>query len=267
LLTNRKGAVAAAFGQAVTSYDQAADLQREVAHRLAQRITRLPLPSRPRVLELGCGTGFLAHALQARGFDPALWVMTDLAPPMVNQCRATWGPLAPYRFLVMDGEQPSLAKPEGAGFDLICASLVFQWFEALEASLHRLVALLAPGGCLAFAVPAARTFAEWRQAHAALGLSCGVPHYPTPEALNRLWPEGGHGTVEPECLIRRYPDGRAFLHDLKRIGAHVPAAGHRPLSAGALRQVLRWLEGPEGVAARYEVAYGLFITSGGREAP
>jgi len=261
-MTDRKATVAAAFGAAASRYDQAAGLQREVAGRLAGRLVRLPLPSRPRVLELGCGTGFLARALEQRGLEPSFWLLTDLAAPMVQQCAATLEPAPGRHFLVMDGERPCLDPVPGGGFDLICSSLAFQWFEQLERSLAQLARLLAPGGVLAYAMPSTGTFGEWRAAHQALGLSCGVPEYPSPAALGRLWPGGGAGGIEHEPVVRHYADGRAFLHDLKQIGAQTPRAGHRPLSPGELRRVLRQLEGASGVDVTYHVSYGTFSAIG-----
>ena len=262
----RKTAVAAAFGTAAADYDAAASLQHEVAHRLAGRIRGLALPTRPRVLELGCGTGFLARLLHP-GVDPGLWLLTDLAAPMVARCRQSLGTAPERQFLVMDGERPSLS-PTAPGFDLICASLVFQWFEDLPAALPGLTALLAPGGVLAFATLAAGSFAEWRRAHTELGLDPGTADYPAAADLARWWPAGGDGRIDEETLVSRHADARAFLADLKRIGAHLPVAGHQPLSAGEMRRVLRRFEQTPGIGVSYRIVYGVFKSrSGGRGAP
>ncbi|MBI1320960.1 MAG: methyltransferase domain-containing protein [Candidatus Hydrogenedens sp.] len=253
----RKEALAAAFGEAAESYDSGAGLQRVVAERLADRITALELPRTPRILEIGCGTGFLSRALRQR-LGPAAWLLTDLSEAMVGRCRESFGDPADALFCVMDGERPGLAP----GFDLICASLVFQWFEALGPSLHRLSDLLAPGGHLAFATLAEDTFAEWRQAHRAFDLNAGVPDYPAPAALAALLPANGSGTVEDERLPRRHADALAFLTDLKRIGAQLPTPGRRPLPAGTLRRVLRQFDRPAGLTVTYHVAYGVFRRAG-----
>ncbi|CCD03423.1 methyltransferase domain-containing protein, partial [Azospirillum baldaniorum] len=75
----RKAAIAAAFGKAAPRYEEHAAVQRVAAERLAERVARLPLPPRPRVLEIGCGTGFLSRALRER-IGPADWLFTDLSP-------------------------------------------------------------------------------------------------------------------------------------------------------------------------------------------
>ena len=252
----RKAAVGAAFGAAAASYDAHADLQLEVARRLAERIAALPLPPAPRVLEIGCGTGFLTRALAPR-LPGARWVITDLAEAMVRECRRGFPGEA--AFLVMDGERPSLA----GGFDLICASLALQWFDDIGPALAGWATLLRPGGSLAFATLAAGTFATWREAHQELGLSAGVPDYPSAEQLTGFLPGGGTGRIEIEPVCCPYPDGRTFLETLRRIGADVPAEGHRPLPPGQLRRVLRRFPPPAGIVETYQTAYGFFRREGG----
>ena len=237
-----------AFDAAAERYDQAAPVQRAVARRLAAKIAALPLPPRPRILEVGCGTGFLTQALRER-FPGADWLVTDLSPRMLDACRARIGADA-AEFRVMDGERPDL---EPARFDLVCSSLAAQWFADLEPALQRLTALLAPGGWLAVSTLAEGTLEDWRAAHAELGLSCGGPDYPGAAALAGLL--GPRGRVETETVVQAHADARAFLDDLKAIGAASPAPGHRPLSPGELKRVMQRFDAA-GASARYEVAYG-----------
>lgn len=99
-----------------------------------------------RVLEVGCGQGFIAADLATR-FDV---FGLDLSPFAIEQA----GRQAPRaRFFVADitGDLP----PEVArgGFDLILARYVLEHLAAPSEALVRLAALLAPGGHLVFAVP------------------------------------------------------------------------------------------------------------------
>lgn len=251
-----KAAVAAAFGAAAHTYDDKADVQREVAERLAARLPALDLPALPRILEIGCGTGFLSRSLA--GMKSAELVITDISEPMVARCRKALGAAAAHaRFAVMDGEEPrDLAD---GGFDLICSSMAFQWFNDLPGSLERLSRLLAPGGYLVFATLAADSFHEWTHAHADLNMTPGVRAYPTIDVLSRMLPKGGEGKVAEEHSVRHYSDGHAFLAHLKHIGAHLSETSHRPLAAGALRRVLRQFEG--GISVTYHLAYGIWRRS------
>ena len=246
---NQLGAgVRAAFDAAAETYDAAAPVQRAVAGRLAQKITALPLPQRPRILEIGCGTGFLTAALAERLPD-AEWLVTDLSPRMLSACRARVGP--GFDFEVMDGERPVLGERR---FDLICSSLAVQWFADLGAGLSRLQGLLALGGWLAISTLAEGTLQDWRQAHTDLGLVCGARDFPKAAALAEMF--GPRGQLETETLVQAHADARGFLGDLKAIGAGCAAPGIRPLGPRDLKRVMRRFD-ELGASARYEVVYGL----------
>jgi len=223
-----------AFDRAAGTYDSAAVVQ--------------PLPPRPRVLEIGCGTGFLTQALRERLPD-AEWLVTDISPRMLDSCRARVGAES-AEFRVMDGARPAL---EDARFDLICSSLAVQWFDDLGPALQRLANLLAPDGWLAISTLAEGTLEDWRRAHAGLGLVCGGPDYPGAAALAAML--GPRGRIETETMVQAHADARAFLGDLKAIGAAAPIPGRRPLAPGELKRVMRRFD-EAGASARYEIAYG-----------
>ncbi|KAB1075699.1 methyltransferase domain-containing protein [Methylobacterium planeticum] len=245
-----KQAVARAFDGA-EAYDRAAGIQRPVAEGLARRIAALPLPARPRILEVGCGTGFLTAALRAR-LPAGPMLVTDIAPGMLARCRARMGAAGDpggLDFLAMDGERPCLeARP---GFDLIASSLAAQWFEDLPGALAGLSRLLAPGGWLALATLAEGTFAEWAAAQRAHGLVPAALPYPPEARLAGLRLPGCTISVSVEPVREAHPDGHAFLAALRAIGAGT--AGRAPLPAGTLRRVLRTFEAG-GARVTYAVA-------------
>ena len=231
--------LASSFGQA-RAYDRHADAQRHVARQLARRIAALPLPARPTVLEIGCGTGFLGEALLPL-IPQGDWTMTDLAPPMLERAAARLGGQERIAWRVMDGERPDLPGP----YDLICSSLAVQWFQDLAGSLARLGGLLAPQGWLAFSTLVEGSFASWRGAHA--DLPCGVPDYPSPASLRAMgW------AVE---VIEVPVAGGAvdFLRHLAGIGARLPRPGYAPLTPAQLHQVMARYDAA-GQPATYRVA-------------
>jgi malonyl-CoA O-methyltransferase len=246
-VNEHSGRLSRTFDSAAGTYDAAAPVQRTVANRLADKIAILPLPPRPRILEIGCGTGFLTSALRPR-LPGADWLVTDLSPRMLDACRARIGGEAEFR--IVDGERPDLAP---ASFDLVCSSLAVQWFADLGPALDRLTGLLVPGGWLAFSTLAEGTLDEWRRAHAELGLTCGGPVYPSAGALAEML--GPRGRIETQTVVQAHADARAFLGDLKAIGASSPVVGHRPLAPGDLKRVMQRFDAA-GASARYEVAHG-----------
>lgn len=241
----RKNRIAKRFSSQAGVYDVAADVQWTVASHLAQRIEAVALPARPRILEIGCGTGFLSARL-VEAFTDCDLVLTDIAASMLERCRTRVG--GRPRFVVLDGERP---QGIGGPFDLIASNLAFQWFVDLKGGIERLSSLLAPGGRLMFATLGPQTFTEWRAAHHALGLACGTPEYPGIEEIP--WPAGFAWRCDEELIHQPYADGHDFVKTLKVLGAGEPAPGHRPLSAGAFRRLLASLEG--GFTATYHVLF------------
>lgn len=243
----RRDRIRSAFA-AAPDYDGNARIQREVADRLAARIAALDLPPSPRVLEIGCGTGFLTQALAAQGLGGE-WLVTDIAPEMVERCKA--GFAAPQqgrtlRFATLDGER---GTPDGAPFDLICSSLAVQWFDDAPAALARLSQWLAPGGHLVVTTLGPRSFREWRAAHEGEGIVPGTPAFAPVESFATLSPE----TLLVEEHLERHPDPRAFLRAVKAIGAGTSAPAHRPLTPAQLRRVMdRFAQ--SGCEVTYEVA-------------
>lgn len=243
-------------------YDRHARVQRIFARRLAKRIAGLPLPARPRILEIGCGTGFLTQALIEALAERGIagdWLITDIAPAMVERCRsrigATIGEHGSYRFARLDGEYGT--PGDAAAFDLVCSSLVMQWFDDPATALARMLGWLTPDGHCLFTSLAAGSFAEWRSAHEAEGLPCGTPRFPGLAELEAMLASSRVRPLEVERLSERHPSAPDFLHSLKAIGASTAAAGHRPLPPADLRRVMRRFE-EQGAAVTYEAVTGVF---------
>lgn len=249
---NASAAITSMFSAAADSYEAGAELQRVIAETLARKIKALPLSAKPRILEVGCGTGLLTEALAQH--ITGSWTVTDIAAPMVARCeRALAGALPDARFLVMDGCAPALTP----GFDLICSSMALQWFEEPARAIARLSALLSPGGHLAFATLGPNTFEEWQAACALSGVAAPSRRFLSADELQRAVPHGLKFRVEKAAVRRTYANGWDFLQRLRKIGAHRAAPEAQPLAAGALRKVLRATDAPFTVS--YDVIYG-FIT-------
>lgn len=257
MTTLAKLRVADAF-DAAADYAAYAKVQRRVAIDLAGSIAALGCVSAKRhdmrLLEIGCGTGFLTQALLDKSLG-GHWLVTDIAPSMITRCAGALVDQggASLQFATMDGEAPPPHVQPGS-FDVICSSLAFQWFSDLPASLARLADLLAPGGVLAFSTLLEGTFHEWEQAHGTLGLTSGGLAYPSPEQLRASFPAGGVLTMTEQVERECHPHARAFLHSVKRIGAGASVASRRPLPPTDLRRVMARFEA-SGATATYRVAH------------
>jgi malonyl-CoA O-methyltransferase len=232
--------VARAFAAHVKEYERNAQLQEKIAARLGGLFPPL---KQPKILEIGCGTGFLTRHL-LNHYSHGDFLITDIVPEMVTECRAHYQSAngRAIRFSVMDGEAPNCDDK----FDLIALSMTLQWFTDPLEGLQRLKRLLSPGGHLLFATTGPESFPEWRAALDAGGLRHGMiamPHLPE--------------VVEEETRVVNYGSGVDFLKALKAIGATTPRPGYEPMSPGGLRAALRCLEQNHQARVTWQIVYGL----------
>ena len=238
---NGKQKIVQAFSSASTTYDQAAMAQKVIAERLADKVMELSLPSSPRVLEIGCGTGFLSRSLLAR-IKGGEWMLSDISPAMLARCRQN---IADPRvqWHEMDGEAPDLLPDS---IDLIVSSLAVQWFTDLGPALERLKTLLRPQGHLLFVTLGSDSFKEWRTAHQALQLPCSLrtfaPHLPSSVQETE------------EKITFSQKDALTFARNFKEIGAHTPAPGSQALTPAQFRALSRLLG--NNFCVTYHLLYG-----------
>ncbi|MEO5346130.1 MAG: methyltransferase domain-containing protein [Magnetococcus sp. YQC-9] len=238
--------IASTFGAAAPGYEAHAGAQAHAARRLGERLTCLPLPEAPRILELGCGTGLLTRLL-LQLYPDARILATDRAIEMVRAARVNLVACDRVDFAVMDGERLAM----GGGFDLITANLAWQWFEDPLAAFAHCQSLLNPAGWIGITTLGEENFAEWRGLCEQNGLPHGLRAYPT----RRDW----QARLAPTAMITEesyrctYPSALEFLRALRAIGAQSPARGYRPQSPGLMRRVLRG--GEKGFVSSYHLLY------------
>lgn len=232
----RNSAIAARFGARAGTYDQHAHIQQAVAATLA---TLLPARARPRVLEIGCGTGLFTQKI-LRAYPGGRFVFTDLSRDMIDWCSDQYR-VAHARWAVMDAEHPDI---DGT-FDVIAASMTLHWLASPVAAVERLTGMLAPGGVLLHTTPAPDAFSEWRESLLEAGAENGLIRCP---ALP--------GIVREESFTMR-GGALAFLRALHAIGATYPRMGHLPLPPGRLRRAIRILDARHGGRVTWRIAYGV----------
>lgn len=231
------------FARRATSYDGHAGMQRFMARGLMSRLTEA-LPRSRRILEVGCGTGYLT-ALLRQANPQAELVALDLDPALIAQARRRLGPDSRVSWLVADGE----ALVRGR-FDLLVSNATFQWFTQPRETIRAYFQALNPGGCLAFSTLGPETFGELdaslRQAAIALNLE-SVPAIAARSFLSeRNWEESlrltGFSPVQltRKMLQARFPTVPDFLQALKATGATNP--NPRPFSPRLFAALLQAYE-------------------------
>ncbi len=247
------------FARRAPSYDRHAAVQRHMADELMGRVPAAAAGAN-RILEIGCGTGYLT-ALLRRAYPQAFLVAVDLDRALLTAARARVGPDARTAWIMADGE-----TLDRGNFDLIVANATFQWFAHPRQTLEGLKQALAPGGILAFATLGPGTFRELavslRRAAGALGRQ--APPIPASRFLGRegwfsLLQDAGLRDLElkDESVTVRYPGVSQFLQSLKATGATNPRP--RPFSPrllAALTEKYRQDFGDNGVIfATYEIIW------------
>jgi malonyl-CoA O-methyltransferase len=235
------------FARRARSYDRHAEMQRLMAHGLVAAVGGL-LPQARRILEIGCGTGYLTHLLRQANGEARL-VALDLDAALVAAARRRLGPEAGVAWLVADGESPLRGE-----YDLIIANATFQWFTRPGETLAAYYRSLAPGGVLAFSTLGPQTFQELAAAlnRAARSLNLhATPPIPAQGFGDRqTWSDRLHRAGFPQVRLARemvtatFPSVKEFLQALQATGATNPRPC--PFSPRLLHALI----------AAYEAGYG-----------
>jgi malonyl-CoA O-methyltransferase len=244
------------FARRVQSYDRHACIQRLMAHGLVT-LAQDALGQARRILEIGCGTGYLTGLLRQANQEARL-VALDLDASLVDAARRRLGGAAPVDWLVADGEIPVRGT-----YDLIIANATFQWFTRPAGTLAAYYQNLAPGGILAFSTLGPGTFRELAGAlnQAAGGLK--LPNAPKIAAQNfgdlgtwsdRLYRAGfRHVHLAREMVTTTFPSVRQFLKALQATGATQPRPS--PFSPRLLTAMITAYQTSYGIEDAIPVSY------------
>jgi len=235
------------FNAQANTYDGVADVQRVAARGLSEKtgagaFTR----GAERILEIGCGTGLFSEIL-VQQFPHASFLLTDIAPNMVERCRTRF--LHCPRVDVQCHDVRHLDVPHD--FDLMASSMTLHWLPDIAQTIRALLPRLRQTGRFVFSLLGANSLCEWRAICEQFQLPVGTPLFPTASQLKNHFPEW-HITVETH--EQRYDHLWAFLQSLKKLGATATRPGYAPLSPRQLRSLVRHFHRPMNIC--YEIIYG-----------
>lgn len=233
-----------AFERAAPTYDGAAGIQREICHALLATLADAAPPAA--LLDAGAGTGY-ALPLLAERFPAAERFAVDLSAAMLARIAT------PCRRLVGDLEHLPLAAGR---LDLYWSSLAVQWCD-LPRVLAEARRVLRPGGRLAVASLGPETFAELRQAFAAVDDYRHTLAFHSPEEVAAMAAAAGLSgiAVDRRRHLAHYPDFRNLLKAVKAIGANQLGDGRRRQLLGRAA-----FAAAEAAAERQRTAAGLPLT-------
>ena len=247
------------FSGHADQYDLYSVVQKRVATRL---LGRLPATFTTPVLDLGTGTGDVAHRL-LQLYPQTRVIVSDLAHDM--SCSAV-SRLPKTAAVDADAQ---LLPFLSSSFGLILSASMFQWIEDLSVAFAECYRVLQPGGTFLFALFGDGTLGELRAAFQDALRQCDsdrVSHFhsfPTLYAVESALAQGGFSQIDCQVEVEQdvHGDFRQLLQGLKRIGAQ-NAARQRPNGLFPRRVMQKMNElyserhqTPDGLLASYRVIY------------
>lgn len=224
-----------AFSRSATSYAEAAQLQHRVEARLLESLDYLDDPALgreapQRVLDLGCGTGSAAMAMQER-WPKARVLALDIALPMLQQVRrgASRWPRLTAGWL----SNPFVRTPQAvcgdaralpladASVDVLFSNLCLQWVDDLDAVFAGFRRVLKPQGMLLVSSFGPDTLWELREAFAHADDRPHVSPFGNIAAFGDALVRAGfhQPVIDRELDTTHYPDLPALMRELRAIGA------------------------------------------------
>lgn len=213
-----------AFSRAATGYDAAAAIQHRVEAHLLESLdymdTREEAIKQPRVvLDLGCGPGTAASAMQKR-WPKARVLALDLALPMLQQApRSRWDPLRrSVNRICADARALPLADDS---VDLLFSNLCLQWVDDLPVVFAGFRRVLRPGGLLLVSTFGPDTLHELREAFAQADDAPHVSPFAGIAAFGDALMQAGFRdpVLDRDSQVTYYDGLPVLMRELRAIGA------------------------------------------------
>ena len=205
------------FNRAAGRYDRVAELPCEVAERLLSRLDYINLTPQ-RILDLGCGTGFVAHCLHNQ-YRKSQIIALDQAESMLAVTNGKRGWFNRIRSSCATFQALPLAADS---VDLILSNLALQWCDDWPIVIKELYRVLKPEGLLLFSSVGPDTLTELRESWAAVDKCEHVNSQLDMHDIGDILLHTGFSdpVMDMEILNMYYPDVKTILRDLKSHGSY-----------------------------------------------
>lgn len=200
------------FGNASKTYDNVAQLQRNIGQDLLQPFLLENLTGN--VLDLGCGTGFLTQALLPKCEN---LIALDLALPMLQITREKLHDSVNY--ICADAESlPFLTE----SIDTIFSNVALQWCLPIDKALNELHRVLKLDGTLIFSTFGSQTLHELKTAWQNVDDFAHVNAFYSASELQSALKKAhfSHIEIQNNSYISHYDSVLDLMRELKFIGAH-----------------------------------------------
>lgn len=206
--------VISAFDKAAALYDQHAKVQKSAALRLSKLLDEHNLTP-TKVLEIGCGTGFLSQYL-LKLFPSSSFNFSDFSPSMLRICKKNTSHKKNVKYSLMDMDHLKLHEK----YDLTTSSLAFQWSQNIA---KLLVFLSKYSHNIVFSTLLNGTFIEWSHLCKIYNMENGVLQLPSKSDLQKTMEKLNFKVkTYAETVRENFPSPFLFLQHCKKIGVHIP---------------------------------------------
>lgn len=245
-------------------YDDATRYNRDAARRL---VASLPAGRYPRLLDVGCGTGFASEAMIER-FRPTSITGVDISREMLERMRSKLAGLPDIALEFHVADVLSMPVPDGA-FDCVLASMALHWFASRDLALAAMARAVATGGVLGVVAPGPGHDREYVEV-----LRTIVPPVPSPVidifATAQVFPDPVEDAIAAsglevldvwvESRHRRVPPDR-YMERITTVGSHVWSTIMGPDESAAMvdriTAAVRHASGPRGFEYTFTKTYAV----------
>ncbi len=154
--TNKK-IVQRQFCKNFATYNNEAVVQYQIASKLARLLMINRKIHYNRVLEIGCGTGFLTQEILNK-FSVGEYILNDLVESVYSEIRQIISAYDYCKCKFIHGDAESINLP--INIDAVISSSSFQWFNNIDLFISKMNKLLKSAGILAFSTFGEDNFKE-----------------------------------------------------------------------------------------------------------
>mgnify|MGYP001189276219 FL=1 len=215
-MENTKNKIMYSFNKKASSYDQYSLIQKEVAHRLYDRLSSIKIKPMS-VLDIGCGTGHLSDML-FRLYPDANIICLDISFNMLQESYKKNGNLS---CILSDAENMPFKNNK---FDLIISSFTLHWCDEIEKIFFDTHRFLKDKGLFLFSTVGPNTLDELETAYyQAIDTEKHVNYFSDMHTYGDLLLKFGfHDPVmDTEKIIVEYNTFKDVLDSLKKTGANM----------------------------------------------